>query len=89
MLTKSIIQFLVNVSTASIHAASHPVVKGSPAYALSKLSGTLLFQLIAQDIPAEKLQVVSFHPGLIFNSYWESTGLPAEMFDNGRFRSPN
>jgi NAD(P)-dependent dehydrogenase (short-subunit alcohol dehydrogenase family) len=77
-------QFILNISTASIHAITHPVVVARPAYTLSKLSGTLLFQLLAQDIPREKTQIVSFHPGLLHNAYWQSVGAGPELFDGGK-----
>jgi hypothetical protein len=55
-----------------------------PAYTLSKLSSTLLFQLLASDISASSTQIISFHPGLIYNEYWQSLGLPADVFDSGQ-----
>lgn len=62
----------------------HPGVAARPAYTLSKLTGTLLFQLIAQTVQPEKLQVVSFHPGLIYNDAWQQMGLPKDdNFDDG------
>jgi hypothetical protein len=62
---------------------AHSGVALRPAYTLSKMAGTLLFQLIAQNVPPEKMQVLSFHPGLIYNDLWKSMGLPPEHFDNG------
>jgi hypothetical protein len=63
---------------------THPAIAARPAYTLSKLSGTLLFQFMAQDIPPEKVQIVSFNPGLIFNEYWKSIGFSPQQFDNGK-----
>lgn len=63
---------------------THPEILARPAYTLSKLSGTLLFQLLAHDIPHEKTQIVSFHPGLVYNSYYQSLGLGPELFDSGK-----
>jgi NAD(P)-dependent dehydrogenase (short-subunit alcohol dehydrogenase family) len=77
----------VNISTGSVHAHHHPAVAARPAYTLSKLSGTLLFQLLAQDHPHEQMQVVSFNPGLIYNEYWKSLDLGPELFDAGRFKA--
>jgi hypothetical protein len=67
---------------------AHPVVAARPAYTLSKLSGTLLFQLLAQDIPPEQVQIISFNPGLIFNNYWKSIGFSQQRFDSGKLRVP-
>ncbi|RFU33068.1 hypothetical protein B7463_g3263, partial [Scytalidium lignicola] len=41
-------------------------------------------ELIAQNIPPEKMQVISFHPGLIYGDGWKSMGLPPDPFDNGK-----
>ncbi|KAF1844424.1 NAD(P)-binding protein [Cucurbitaria berberidis CBS 394.84] len=75
-------KFIVNVSTGSIHAQEHPEVVSRPAYTLSKLSGTLLFQLLAQDYPHEDIQILSFHPGLIFNETWKALGLNPDQVDS-------
>ncbi|XPS80633.1 hypothetical protein M3J07_012607 [Ascochyta lentis] len=74
--------FVVNISTASIHSKSHPEVASRPAYTLSKLSGTLFFQLPAHDHSHDKMQIVSLHPGLIYNEYWKSLGIEAKHFDS-------
>ena len=48
------------------------------------MAGTLLFQLIAQNTPVEKMQVINFHPGVVYNDAWKAMGLPhSEKFDNG------
>lgn len=71
------------MTTANIHATEHPVVAELPAYTLTKFAGTLYFQMLAQGQPHEKLQVVSYHPGLIFNEYWAAHGAVPEIFDDG------
>lgn len=62
---------------------AHAEVAQRPAYTLSKMAGTLLFQVIAQNTSVTKLQVISFHPGLIFNDAWKSMGLAPDLFDSG------
>lgn len=62
----------------------HFGVAARPAYTLAKMSGTLLFQLIAQNNSPEKLQVVSFHPGLSYNEQWGLMGFSKDQFDNGK-----
>ncbi|KAI1168458.1 NAD(P)-binding protein [Nemania serpens] len=64
---------LVHVSTASIHEF---VAFGEEylTYALTKHAGQLTLQLIAQDTPSEKMQIVSFHPGAIFTEAAKATG---------------
>ncbi|KAF2096851.1 putative short-chain dehydrogenase [Rhizodiscina lignyota] len=75
-------KFLINVSTLSIHMTGHPGVAIRPAYTLSKMTGTLLFQLIAQNVPREVMQVISFHPGTVYSGELKSMGLPREWFDS-------
>lgn len=68
---------------------AHVGVKDRPAYSLSKATSTLVFQLLAQDVPAEKVQVVSFHPGLIYSDGWISMGIPrGDYFDDGEIGQP-
>ncbi|KFA71747.1 hypothetical protein S40288_09774 [Stachybotrys chartarum IBT 40288] len=55
--------FLISVSTMSIHDFN--VNPETHSYALSKNAGTLLLQLVAKDVAANDMQVVSFHPGYI------------------------
>jgi NAD(P)-dependent dehydrogenase (short-subunit alcohol dehydrogenase family) len=62
---------------------AHAAVAQRPAYSLSKMAGTLLFQSIAQNTPVTQFQVLSFHPGLIFNDNWKSMGLTPDLFDSG------
>jgi NAD(P)-dependent dehydrogenase (short-subunit alcohol dehydrogenase family) len=78
------LQYIVHVTTASIHGMQHPLVAARPAYTLSKLAGTLFFQCVAQDFPHNRVQVVNFHPGLIYSDTWKSMGLDPELFDDGK-----
>ncbi|KAF2107963.1 hypothetical protein BDV96DRAFT_505206 [Lophiotrema nucula] len=77
-------KFILNVTTANIHATQHPAVSVRPAYTLSKFAGTLFFQFLAQDFSHDKVQVVSFHPGVIYNDYWKSLGIDPKHFDDGQ-----
>jgi NAD(P)-dependent dehydrogenase (short-subunit alcohol dehydrogenase family) len=77
-------QFIINVTTANIHATEHPAVAPRAVYTLSKFAGTLFFQYFAQDIPANKVQVISFHPGIVYNDYWKSMELDPKHFDDGK-----
>lgn len=62
---------------------AHYAVAPRPAYSVTKMAGTMLFQLIAQDLPPKKVQVVTYHPGLVYGDGWKAMGLTAELFDNG------
>lgn len=75
-------KYLINVSSQVIHMTAHAGVAQRPAYTLSKMAATLLFQVIAQNTPVQKLQVVSFHPGLVFNDAWKAAGLTPDLFDS-------
>ena len=48
----------------------NPVVAARPAYSLTKASGTLAAQLIADATTPERMQVVSFHPGMVYGQGW-------------------
>ncbi|KAI1133685.1 NAD(P)-binding protein [Nemania abortiva] len=76
---------LVHVSTASIHEF---VLFGQDylSYGLTKHAGQLMLQLIAQDTPPEKMQIVSYHPGAIYTeaakaSGWAEDALPWDHVD--------
>ncbi|KAI3332200.1 NAD(P)-binding protein [Xylariaceae sp. AK1471] len=76
---------LVHVSTANIHEFE-TFGQNYPAYGLTKHAGQLTLQLIAQDTPPEKMQVVSFHPGAIFTdaakgSGWTEDSIPWDHID--------
>lgn len=55
-----------------------------PAYILSKMTGTMLFQLIALHVPPEKMQVVTMHPGLVYQDEWKAMGFSPDRFDSGK-----
>lgn len=78
-------QFVVNVSSAVIHSYSHSAVITRPGTVLSKTTGNAMFQLIALQTPHEKLQVISYNPGLLYNPYMKSLGLQEDRFDSREF----
>lgn len=67
---------------------AHPQVAVRPAYILSKMTGTLLFQLIALHVPPEKMQIVTMHPGTVYNDAWKSMGFAPDPYDNGKLTPP-
>ena len=71
------------MSTTNIHTTEHPIVQARAAYTLSKFAGTLYFQMLALDQPREKLQVISYHPGAIYNETWKELGVDPKHFDDG------
>jgi hypothetical protein len=73
------LKFLVNVTSAVIHEQKHPMVIARAAYALSKANGTLFVQLLADQIPIDELQVITFHPGILFGDGWKASGITKDM----------
>ncbi|KAJ3873327.1 short-chain dehydrogenase/reductase, partial [Lentinula edodes] len=76
---------LVNVSTSTIHIIPGP---NSTPYATSKAAFTALTGRIADEHPVEEIQIISFHPGIIYsegtakfadkNLKWDEMALPAD-----------
>lgn len=69
----------MNVATQSIHAFEKSELHLAwqlPAYGLTKNAGALTIQQIASHTDPDKMQVVSFHPGLIYASGYELAGIP-------------
>ncbi|WAO89961.1 Hypothetical protein NCS54_00736500 [Fusarium falciforme] len=71
-------KYIVYVSTAAIHLPS--IASALPDYSLSKMSGHLLVQKIAEEVDREKLQIVTFHPGQILSEKARSAGLDENSF---------
>ena len=76
-------QFIVNLTSGVIHSFGHPAVAQRPGYVFSKAAGALYFQLLAQETPHEKIQIVNMHPGLVYNDTWKKMGVPEEWFEDG------
>ncbi|KAF7562285.1 hypothetical protein G7046_g1873 [Stylonectria norvegica] len=68
-------KYLVNISTQAINMFQVPIIAARPAYSLTKAAGTLAAQLIANSVTPDKLQVISFHPGLIYSEPWVKAGV--------------
>ncbi|KAJ5819461.1 hypothetical protein N7474_005052 [Penicillium riverlandense] len=69
---------IVNVSTQAINmlydSQSFPASL-RPAYGLTKNAGTMLLQQIAKDVSADDLQIINFHPGVIYNDQYPKIGI--------------
>jgi hypothetical protein len=76
------VQFIVNVTSGVIHTTAIPSVAARPAYVVSKMAATMLFQMIAANTPVEKLQIVTMHPGVVYNDGWKAMGFGPERFDS-------
>ncbi|XXG98351.1 hypothetical protein Hte_004674 [Hypoxylon texense] len=64
--------YLVHVSTCCIHAWD--LGDTYPGYGLTKNAGALALQVVAQDVPAGRMQIVNYHPGAIFTESAERNG---------------
>ncbi|WAO97005.1 Hypothetical protein NCS54_01470400 [Fusarium falciforme] len=75
-------KFIIYVSTAAIH--SRALAASLPTYSISKMSGHLLLQKISEEVDRNKLQIISFHPGLILSDAGRTAGLNENSlpFDN-------
>ncbi|KAI0970681.1 short-chain dehydrogenase [Xylaria arbuscula] len=65
-------KYLVYVSSVSVHDFN--IGREYPGYALTKHSVQLGLQLIAQDTPADEIQIISFNPGAIFTEQAQKKG---------------
>lgn len=57
-----------------------PFLKERPDYSLSKGAGTLALQYVAAGVSPDEMQVISYHPGVIYTEAWSSQGAPEDMF---------
>jgi len=66
------------------------IVAARPAYSLTKASGTLAIQILADTITPDKMQIINFHPGMIYGLGWAESGVTEDMlpFDDGRSSLP-
>lgn len=80
--------YLVHVSTLCIHAWQFGTTY--PGYGLTKNAGALALQVVAQDVPASKMQVVNYHPGGIFTESARRNGFTEDSipWDDRQFPSP-
>lgn len=82
---------IINVSTAAAHTfqrEENVLAATMPSYNLSKASGTLAMQLIANDADPSKLTVISFHPGMLHNEYWDAAGVSKTQLPFDDFSLP-
>ncbi|KAF4450421.1 hypothetical protein F53441_6420 [Fusarium austroafricanum] len=65
--------YIVNVSTGAIHDFGSP--RDLSSYSLTKASGTLLLQKLADEKDSSRSQIISFHPGAVFTDQVREKGL--------------
>ncbi|CAK7205096.1 hypothetical protein SEUCBS139899_007861 [Sporothrix eucalyptigena] len=70
---------LLNVTTAAIHMLHNPIVLSQPSYSLTKSAATYAIQQIADTVKPEQLQVLSFHPGMLYGDGWKAHGITEDM----------
>ncbi|OAA60287.1 NAD(P)-binding domain protein [Niveomyces insectorum RCEF 264] len=72
-------KFLLNVTTAAMHMLHNSMVATRPSYSLTKASITYAAQVIADSVKPEEIQVISFHPGMIYTDIWKSIGITQDQ----------
>ncbi|KAF4338094.1 peroxisomal short-chain alcohol dehydrogenase [Fusarium beomiforme] len=65
--------YIVNVSTGAIHDFGSP--KNLSSYSLTKASGTLLLQKLADEVDPSQTQIISFHPGAVLTDQVREKGM--------------
>ncbi|KAF5670148.1 peroxisomal short-chain alcohol dehydrogenase [Fusarium circinatum] len=65
--------YIVNVSSGAIHDSRGP--KNLASYSLTKASGTLLVQRLADEKEPTQTQITSFHPGAILTDQVRDKGM--------------
>ncbi|KAI1430306.1 putative short-chain dehydrogenase [Xylaria sp. FL1777] len=71
---------LIYISTVGIHDFIR-IASDSLGYGLTKHASHLTMQLIAQETPPEKMQVISYHPGAVFTEAAAAAGWTEETLD--------
>ncbi|KAF5725054.1 peroxisomal short-chain alcohol dehydrogenase [Fusarium mundagurra] len=65
--------YIVNVSSGAIHDSRAP--KNMASYSLTKASGTLLVQKLADEKDPSQTQIASFHPGAVVTDQVREKGM--------------
>lgn len=60
-----------------------------PGYQLTKSSCTCVLQEIARDVPADQLQILSFHPSFVFTEAAQTSGYTKDTLPWTDGESPN
>ncbi|KAL1887912.1 hypothetical protein Sste5346_009916 [Sporothrix stenoceras] len=72
-------KFFVYVSTNAINYSDHNWLAMRPDYILSKNTATYAFSLLADGVKADNLQILSYHPGMIYTDAWPPLGFTKDM----------
>ncbi|CAK7235113.1 hypothetical protein SBRCBS47491_009180 [Sporothrix bragantina] len=70
---------LINVTTGAMHMLDNPLVSSRPSYPLTKASATFAVSQIADAYKPEQLQVLSYHPGMLYGEGWKAFGITEDM----------
>ncbi|CAK7244594.1 MAG: hypothetical protein STHCBS139747_006138 [Sporothrix thermara] len=70
---------ILNVTTSAIHMSQNAIARGRPSYMVSKGAATHAFQLMADTVPADECQIISFHPGMLYGPGWTAFGITKDM----------
>ena len=70
------------------HRAYVEMAADRPEYGLTKASGALAMQYVAEEMSPDKMQVLSYHPGILYTDAMEATGMARDAmpFQDGELR---
>jgi NAD(P)-dependent dehydrogenase (short-subunit alcohol dehydrogenase family) len=71
----------------AIHIADTAKTYGG--YGATKNAGTMMVQMIARGVSPDDMQVLSFHPGVVYTESVAKAGVPREAFnwDDGKIQA--
>ncbi len=63
-----------------------PMSADRPEYGLTKGTGTWAMQFVAQEVSADEIQILSYHPGVVYSEVWQKMGAPPDSlpFDDAK-----
>lgn len=54
---------------------------------MSKTTAALYYQLLAQQVKPDEVQIITMEPGLVFNESWKAAGCLPEWFNDRKYRA--
>ncbi|KIH89758.1 NADP(+)-dependent dehydrogenase [Sporothrix brasiliensis 5110] len=70
---------LLHLTTGAIHMLKNPIVAVRPSYPLTKSTATFAIMQIADAYKPDQLQVLNFHPGMLYGDDWRNFGITEDM----------
>ena len=80
---------ILNVSTCAIHMQHNGIVQAQPSYTLTKSAATLACSVMADTVSPEELQIINFHPGMVYSDAWSALGITKDMLPFDEYDLPS